>query len=197
MTKFTLSRRTLLAAMSVSLAARCFPAIAQTPRPSQWAVPLTLAGVPNFFQVTPRIYRSAQPTAAGFQGLAKMGIETVINLRRRVDDAPLAKGTDLTTLHIKITTRHITDDDGAAIVTALRNLRQAQRQGAVLVHCTHGADRTGLIIALWRMLYQQWPRAAAIAELHQGGYGFHEVWVNIPAYLKQVDLTRLKDRVGE
>jgi protein tyrosine/serine phosphatase len=125
-----------------------------------------------------------------------LGIKTVINLRRRIDDAPLAAGTGLTTLHIKIKTRNVIENHGEAIVLALRALRDAQHDGPVLLHCTHGADRTGMIIALWRMLYQGWPRAAAITEMRQGGYGFHEVWANIPRYLQEVDLVELKTRVA-
>jgi hypothetical protein len=50
-------------------------------------IPFALAaaqpvGVPNFHQVSERIYRGAQPTTEGFQELAKMGIKTVVDLRR-------------------------------------------------------------------------------------------------------------------
>ena len=188
-----LSRRHALTLIAACVAA---PVWAETTRPPQCATPVAAAGVPNLFRVTPRIYRSAQPDAEGFHALQAMGIKTVINLRRRIDDAPLAAGTELTTLHIKIKTRHVTENHGAAIVLALRALRDALRNGPVLVHCTHGADRTGMIIALWRMLYQDWPRADAITEMRQGGYGFHEVWANIPRYLEQVDLVALKSQVA-
>lgn len=188
-----LSRRHALTLIAACVAA---PVWAETTRPPQWATPVAAAGVPNLFRVTPRLYRSAQPDAEGFQSLQTMGIKTVINLRRRIDDAPLAEGTGLTTLHIKIKTRHVTENHGAAIVLALRALRDAQHKGPVLVHCTHGADRTGMIIALWRMLDQDWPRADAITEMRQGGYGFHEVWANIPHCLEQVDLAALKSQVA-
>ena len=120
----------------------------------------------------------------------------MINLRRTVDDSPRAVGTGLTTIHIKITTRHVTDENGAKIVQALRALRDAQSSGPVLVHCTHGADRTGMIIALWRMLYQGWSRPDALNELQNGGFGFHSVWINIPRYLRQVDLADLQTRIA-
>ena len=46
------------------------------------------------------------------------------------------------------------------------------------------------------MLYHGWSRTQALAELQQGGFGFHTVWINIPQYLRQVNLADLKARVG-
>ena len=187
-----LTRRGVLGLMALALPTRVWGKT--TAR--DWAEPVDLAGVPNLHRVTPLIYRSAQPSAAGFQNLAKIGVKTVINLRRTVDDSPLAQGTGLALIHIKITTRHVTDENGAKIVLALRALRDAQSTDPVLLHCTHGADRTGMIIALWRMLYQGWSRAEALDELQQGGFGFHAVWINIPQYLRHVDLNDLKARIA-
>src|SRR5262245_30150521 len=38
-------------------------------------------GIENFDQVSPTLYRGAQPTEAGFRTLAKMDVKTVVNLR--------------------------------------------------------------------------------------------------------------------
>lgn len=194
----TLSRRHSLALLAMlPAAALALPGLANPARPHDWAEPVTLAGVPNLFRVAPHLMRSAQPSRQGFLALPGLGIKTVINLRRRVDGAALAQGSGLATLHIKIKTRNITENDGEAIVRALRALRAALRHGGVLVHCTHGADRTGLIVALWRMLDQNWTRDAAIAEMTGGGYGFHPVWINIPHYLHSVDVAALRSRVDQ
>ena len=187
-----LTRRGALGLMSMALPTGLW---GKTTR-HDWARPVDLAGVPNLHCVTPLIYRSAQPSREGLRNLAKIGVKTVINLRRTMDDSQLDAGTGLKLIHIKITTRHVTDDNGAKIVLALQVLRDAQSNGPVLLHCTHGADRTGMIIALWRMLEQGWSRAEALDELQQGGFGFHSVWINIPHYLKNVDLSDLKDRVA-
>jgi protein tyrosine/serine phosphatase len=187
-----LTRRGALGLMAVALPTRVWGKT--TAR--AWAEPIDLAGVPNLHRVTPLIYRSAQPSAEGFHNLAKIGVKTVINLRRTVDDSPLAVGTGLALIHIKITTRHVTDENGAKIALALRALRDAKSTGPVLLHCTHGADRTGMIAALWRMLYQGWSRDQALEELQQGGFGFHAVWINIPQYLRHVDLNDLKTRIA-
>jgi hypothetical protein len=41
----------------------------------------TLKGVPQFIEVTPKLYRGGQPTEEGFDSLAKMGIGIVVDLR--------------------------------------------------------------------------------------------------------------------
>ncbi|OIQ67634.1 hypothetical protein GALL_507870 [mine drainage metagenome] len=65
----------------------------------------------------------------------------------------------------------------------------------MLIHCTHGADRTGTVIALWRIIYQGWSREAALAEMTQGGFGFYLIWLNLTRYVEAVDLAELKARV--
>src|SRR6266849_11039552 len=42
---------------------------------------LTLEGVGNFGEVTPTLYRGGQPKPAGFEGLAKMGVNIVVDVR--------------------------------------------------------------------------------------------------------------------
>lgn len=191
----TLSRRAVIAGLA-ALPILPRPALAQALRPADWAQPLLLAGVPNLFVVADGFYRSAQPDAAGFAALAGLGVASVINLRRSLDDAPLAQGSGIRTLHVPIKTRAITAQGEANIVPALRALRDTLARGPVLVHCTHGADRTGMIAALYRMLEQGRSRSAAIAEMEQGGFGFHAIWANIPRYLQSVDLAALRAAVA-
>ena len=69
--------------------------------------------------------------------------------------------------------------------------------GPVLLHCLHGADRTGMMTAMYRMLYQGWPREKAIDELKNGGYGYHAVWKNIEKYLKRVDVDAIRAQIDQ
>lgn len=61
------------------------------------------------------------------------------------------------------------------------------------VHCQHGSDRTGTMIALYRMYIQEWSRQKALGELSV--YGFHEYFYNLQRYLKKVDLDILRAKV--
>ena len=190
-----LTRRTLLAAVPVQFLPT--PGLSFEVRPASWAPQVLpdVAGVPKLYQITPQLYRSAQPDAEGFHNIAAMGITSVISLRQTVSDVPLAGEAKLSLYRVPMKSRHVAEKNGAKVVQAMRDLRYGLTQGPVLVHCHHGADRTGLIAALWRILYEGWSRQAAIDELIEGGYGFHPIWANIPRYVRRVDLADLQDRI--
>jgi protein tyrosine/serine phosphatase len=161
-------------------------------RNAQWALPLALEGVPNLHQITPTLYRSEQPTALGMKNLEKLGIRTVINLRFFNDDAKKVAGTSLRTERVKILTWNV---DDAHVVEVMRLLRQAEN-GPFLIHCQHGADRTGLMSAMYRVLEQGWSVDDALAELTGGGYGYHSVWTNILRYVRSADLDKLRAAIA-
>jgi protein tyrosine/serine phosphatase len=163
-------------------------------RPAKWAQPVSVKGVPNLHQVESNFYRSAQPEAQGFKTLAtQYGVRTVVSLRAFNSDAPLTRGLNLKLVRFPVHTWHIERED---VVGALRTLRIATKEGPVLLHCQHGADRTGLITALYRILYEGWSKQAASDEMLNGEFGYHAVWGNIPRYIRDVDVAQLKREVG-
>ena len=168
------------------------PAAAAVVRDARWAEPITLAGVPNLHRITEHLYRSEQPTAEGFRNLEKLGIRTVINLRYFNSDDDEAAGTALQLHRVKILTWRAGDEH---VVEVMRLLRQKDK-GPFLIHCQHGADRTGLMSAMYRMLEQNWTAQEALAELVDGGYGFHSMWKNIKRYVSSVDVSALRDKIG-
>jgi protein tyrosine/serine phosphatase len=163
-------------------------------RPKEWATPLALEGAPNLHQVEKNFFRSAQPDATGFKGLSTThGVRTVISLRAFNADEPLATGLDLKLRRVRINTWNIKRKD---VVTALQDLRRASRDAPVLLHCQHGADRTGMISALYRILYQGWSKVSALDEMQNGKFGYHAVWGNIPRFIRRVDVEGLRRDVG-
>ena len=66
----------------------------------------------------------------------------------------------------------------------------------MLVHCWHGADRTGMMCAVYRLAVEGWTKEEAIEELTEGGYGFHSVWKNIVPYVRDLDVERLREKAG-
>lgn len=46
----------------------------------------------------------------------------------------------------------------------------------MVVHCWHGSDRTGAVIAAYRIVQQGWSQHDAIDEMINGGYGFHPIF---------------------
>ena len=193
-TAASLTRRTLLAALPASFFP--VPGLSQSQRPADWAVPVAVPGAPNLHRVSKGFYRTAQPSAEGFGQLQKLGIRTVISLRQTVDDIPLAAGMPLNLHRVPMKSRHVAEQNQAKVVEALHLLYQGLKVGPVLVHCHHGADRTGLICALYRVLSQGWTREAALDELIHGGYGYHPIWANIPRYIQQADLAALRARIA-
>jgi protein tyrosine/serine phosphatase len=168
------------------------PAAPPGPRPGHWAEPITLEGVPNLHRITPMLYRSEQPSALGMQNLEKLGIRTVINLRAFNDDEEEVRGTKLRTERTKILTWRVDDKH----VIEVMNMLKRSENGPFLIHCQHGADRTGLMSAMYRMLEQDWSAEDALAELTDGGYGYHSMWRNIKRYVRSADVAKLREAIG-
>ena len=164
---------------------------ASAERPAEWAKPESAPHMENLHRVTPLIWRSAQPTAEGLREMEKRGVKTVINLRHNHDGVEEAAGTKLRLVRIAMNTWHIEDEDIASALAALRK----KGNGPFLLHCQHGADRTGIICAMFRMIEQGWSREEAIREMRDGGYGFHSAWKNIVRYLEKVDVEKMRKRV--
>jgi hypothetical protein len=66
----------------------------------------------------------------------------------------------------------------------------------VLVHCHFGSDRTGTMCAVYRVAVQGWSKEEAIAEMTQGGFGFNEVWSNLPMWIRMSHICEMKTQAG-
>ncbi len=163
-----------------------------TNRPKMWAQPVKLAGVPNLHKVSDALYRSAQPSAEGMQNLKAMGIETIVSLRSFHSDRDEIGATGLAYEHLYMKPWHPEEKEVVRFLQIVTNPKRTP----VLVHCQHGADRTGTMSAIYRIAIQGWSKDEAIREMTQGGYGFHSVWVNLVPWLKQLDIKSVKKKAG-
>jgi protein tyrosine/serine phosphatase len=163
-----------------------------TPRPSQWARPIQREGLPNLHQVTPELYRGAQLTAAGMRQLKAMGVKTVINLRSFNSDRDELGDTGLGYEHICMKAWHPERED---IIRFLHIVTDKNRT-PVFVHCQHGADRTGLMCAIYRVAVCGWTKEEAIREMTQGGFGYHIVWTNLVQFIQDLDIEGIKKQAG-
>ena len=188
----TLPPSSYLLLLSLALAAGSAGAQAPLPpqRNAEWATPLPQ--VSNLHQVTPVLYRSAKLDSTDVAQLQALGVKTVISLRAFHSDTQVLEGSGIRAVRIPINTWAIGDRQ---VIATMRAIRAAGQDGPVLLHCLHGADRTGMMAAMYRMLYQGWPREKAIDELKNGGYGYHAVWKNIERYLSRVNLDELRARI--
>jgi protein tyrosine phosphatase (PTP) superfamily phosphohydrolase (DUF442 family) len=161
-------------------------------RPAQWAVRLERPGLPNFYKVSRVLYRGAQPKREGIPQLQDMGIKTVVSLRVFHDDSYLLRGTSLNQEVIPFHTWHPEDQDVVRFLQIVIDL--AKRP--VFVHCQRGIDRTGTMVAIYRIAVQGWSREEAIREMTQGGFGYDGKFPNLVRYLQKVDIAAIKRKAG-
>jgi len=119
-------------------------------RPEHWAKPMEMKGVPNLHKVSDTLYRSAQPSAEGMRNLKAEGIETIVNLRSFHSDRDEIGDTGLAYEHIYMKTWHPEEEEAVRLLQIVTN----PKRSPVLVHCQHGADRTGTMCALYRIAVQ-------------------------------------------
>ncbi len=150
----------LVVALSLSLAGLQAASIPDVP------------GVSNFHQVDEHVYRGAQPHAQGFEGLAKIGIKTVIDLRGEKSEATAVERAGMHYVRLPWSGYKAPDDAQIAAVLSLLNDNAAW---PVFVHCRRGADRTGTAIACYRIEHDHWTNQQALAEAKTFGMSSMEV----------------------
>lgn len=127
------------------------------------AEPLDGFALRRFDRVGQDVYRSGQPSALQLRELhARYGIRSVLKLNHGRDEAPpgvLVQHHPLDTLR---------EPEPQQLEAALQALERSPKP--VLVHCTHGEDRTGLVVALYR-IRQGVPVDTAYADMVR--HGFH------------------------
>jgi protein tyrosine phosphatase (PTP) superfamily phosphohydrolase (DUF442 family) len=186
-------RGAVIAAASIFLlawVAWAAPSIAD--RPKTWAQPVELDGVPNLYRVSDELYRGDQPNSRGMQNLRQMGVKTILNLRSFHSDRGKIGETGLAYEHIYMKPWHPEEKE---VVRFLKIVTDPKRT-PVLVHCQHGADRTGTMVAVYRIAVQGWSKAEAIREMTEGGFGFHPTWGNLPRWIRKLDIDSIKRRAG-
>lgn len=161
-------------------------------RRAQWAQPIALASVRNLHRVSDDLYRSGQPTAAGMRALDDLGVKTVINLRLLDADRAMLKGTRLDYVRMPMVAWLPREKD----IVRFLGIVTDEKRAPVLVHCRVGADRTGMLMAAYRVVIQGWTKTEAIEEMTRGGYGFNPLWQTLVYRIKRLDVDRVKQELG-
>lgn len=148
-----------------------------------------IKGLPNFAKVSESLYRGAQPDREGFEELRKLGAKSVVNLRAGYSDEKLLKGLGFRYFSVPTRTWHLTYAHSARFLKIVSD----PANQPVFVHCRHGADRTGTMVAVYRIYVQKWKTDDAIRELPL--FGFHNIWQNLRWYLSKLEVKRLETEI--
>jgi tyrosine-protein phosphatase SIW14 len=119
----------------------------------------------NFEQVSDSLCRGAQPSADGLRELAKMGVNTIVDLRgeggRATKEAQVARSLGMEYVNIPLDGFQAPTADQVAKVQAIF---ENPSSGKVFVHCRRGADRTGTMVAIYRIEHDHWKNQQALDE---------------------------------
>lgn len=156
-------------------------------RPMTWAQKVEGQEIRALYKVDNHLYRSGLPPRAGMLNIQRAGVRSILNLHHFGNDDAEVQGTSL---HVKQIRIKVTKMTYADIVQSLRYIEKTNKP--VLVHCLTGADRTGVVVAAYRML-KGWTKKEAINEMANGGYHFRRhLFSNLIPLVEGIDIKRLK-----
>jgi tyrosine-protein phosphatase SIW14 len=140
----------------------------------------------NFKVVSEGVYRGGQPLGDGYKLLKFKGIKKIINLRGI--DTGEHLGIGFNHVHIPIHAHYPEKED---VVAFLKAINESEGE-AIFIHCFHGSDRTGLFVAIYRVVYEGWSKERALEEMVHGGHGFHiHLQQNLIQFFEALDLEEL------
>lgn len=144
----------------------------------------------NFYKLNDSVYRSEQPNSAAFLEIEQQGFKTILNLRNDLSDSDKASGVQIKLLRLPIRTSKTSIEE---IIAALRIIKNAEKP--ILIHCKHGADRTGAVIAFYRIIFQGASKEQAIDEMVNGPYGFHLMFKNLIRLIENADIETIRKNI--
>ena len=133
---------------------------------------LNLVGIPRAGKVSDVLYRGAQPSTEGLAELKKLGITTVVDLRGNrgpvASERRLVESLGMRFIDIPVPgSSPPTNAQVAEFLALFKN----DPQQKIFVHCYLGEDRSGVMVAAYRIAQQNWTVDQAFAEMLS--FGFH------------------------
>lgn len=154
--------------MTLALTLGILALVQADPRP----LPVVPASViQRFQQVDEKLLRGAQPGADGLHRLRDLQVRTVIDLRSerdegRRDEQRLVESLGMRYISLPIADGNFFKRSGEVPEDTVRKFFAAldASAGPVFVHCRRGADRTGTVVALYRIARHGWDNQRAYQE---------------------------------
>lgn len=146
---------------------------------------IPLKGVAGFAEVSPTLYRGGQPTKQGLESLAKLGINIVVDARSPWRNHEGVEVQKLGMQYVSIPWRcpFPKDEVFAKFLKLIRNNPNKK----IFVHCRLGDDRTGMMVAAYRMALQGWSAQDAMKEMSTSGFArwHHYICPGLASYEAQ------------
>ena len=136
-----------------------------------WAANVEAPGVPNFHQVDEHVFRGGQPGNVGWNSLAHLGIKVVIDLRPSTEHPIKVEEHEVETAgmhYVNVPMRGLGAPPAESVLKVLA-LMLSESNGPVFVHCRRGSDRTGTVVACYRILHDHWENQKALEEARSLG----------------------------
>src|SRR5262245_16854626 len=158
------------------LALTLFVFIALAPRNTAAQQATVDVPIARFQQVDEHLYRGAQPTELGLTRLHALGIRTILNIRDDGDatvenERRIVESLGMRFVHIPIKDGNIFNWSRRIPAETVRRFFEAlgSAPGPVFIHCKRGTDRTGALVAIYRIARNGWDTARALKEANERG----------------------------
>lgn len=164
----------LFLTFSLTLAPRS-TSLSDFPLPST-ATKIFIPGIHNAGKINEHLYRGSQPNLDELFQLKKLGVTTIIDLRAEFPQTAKEerKRVEALGMHFeRIPIGGFSNPSDADLVHFFQVLRNSPSQ-TIFVHCEFGRDRTGVMIAAYRIAFEHWSSDQALSEMMQ--FGFNHSW---------------------
>jgi tyrosine-protein phosphatase SIW14 len=136
----------------------------------------------NFIKVGDQLYRGAEPPPVGVQELGAMGIKLVIDLREPGQSTEFER-CEVESLHMKYVNVPFrpfaapTAEQMRSVLALILN----HGSDPIFIHCRRGKDRTGTVVACYRIQHDHWSNQQALSEAKK--YGLSAVERGMSSYI--------------
>lgn len=134
--------------------------------------------LPNFAKVNDNLFRGAEPKQAGIDQLKKLGIKTVVDMGNGVEDSKNerswveSRGMKYVNIHLHNWLKSKPED-----IDAILKEVESSTNFPVFLHCKRGSDRSGTVVAIYRMRNDGWLPKQALDEAKTYGMGWWQWWM--------------------